>query len=224
MSVATINTVVSSPALRADLERRFFPKIARAAENACWNWIAKSRHMFGYGVIKGGKGLGTINSHVAAWALENGPVPTGACVLHTCDNPGCCNPAHLYIGSHADNMADVKRRKRGRLGQTHSPEVRRKIADARAKNPPVVSDEGRKAQSEALRKRWQSPEWRANFKALTSGERNPRFGKRPPEHQLEAVRIAARARRGYKHSEDTKQKIRAGQLAHQQRLRNERQV
>lgn len=53
-------------------------------------------------------------AHRVAWEESYGPIPDGALVLHTCDNPPCVNPAHLYLGSHSDNAKDRERRGRGR--------------------------------------------------------------------------------------------------------------
>jgi hypothetical protein len=47
-----------------------------------------------------------------AWEAVNGRVPDGLWVLHHCDNPPCVNPAHLYVGTHADNMRDMRERRR----------------------------------------------------------------------------------------------------------------
>jgi hypothetical protein len=50
-----------------------------------------------------------MGAHRAAWELTNGPIPADQQVLHRCDNPACCNPAHLKLGTHFDNMQDRKR-------------------------------------------------------------------------------------------------------------------
>lgn len=55
-------------------------------------------------------------AHVAAWEQVNGPVPAGLCVLHSCDNPPCCNPKHLFLGTRADNVADMIAKGRQRPG------------------------------------------------------------------------------------------------------------
>lgn len=65
-----------------------------------------------------------------AWKLFKGEIPTGAYILHTCDNCYCVNPAHLYLGDHAINMRDMNVRGRangghGALGLTHLEEARK---------------------------------------------------------------------------------------------------
>ena len=42
-----------------------------------------------------------------AWMLVNGPIPDGLLILHHCDNPPCCNPIHLFLGTQSDNMRDA---------------------------------------------------------------------------------------------------------------------
>lgn len=55
------------------------------------------------------------SAHRVAYELAVGPIPVGLLVRHTCDNPPCCNPAHLELGTNADNASD--RDTRGRLGE-----------------------------------------------------------------------------------------------------------
>ena len=62
-------------------------------------------------------------AHRIAWEFENGPVPDGMCVCHSCDNPPCCNPKHLFLGSHQDNTQDMM--KKGR----HNPRGPHKLTD-----------------------------------------------------------------------------------------------
>jgi hypothetical protein len=65
---------------------------------------------FGYGKIRIRKMKFV---HRVAWELANGPIPAGICVCHHCDVPSCINPDHLFLGTHADNMTDRDRKKRG---------------------------------------------------------------------------------------------------------------
>jgi len=101
------------------LRDRLWARVDKSKPNSCWPWTgAKTKQ--GYGCIgKGGKHGGTVLAHRAAFEDAKGPVPEGLHVLHTCDNPPCCNPAHLWAGNNADNVADciTKGRKRWRASQ-----------------------------------------------------------------------------------------------------------
>lgn len=80
--------------------------------DACWPWIGKSRHQFGYGQLWD-RDLGRAEeSHRVAWKLANGSIPKGRFVLHGCDNPPCCNPAHLYVGDQKQNVRESYERGR----------------------------------------------------------------------------------------------------------------
>lgn len=103
----------------------------RAEPGGCIAWT-KAKYAFGYGRInKGARGAGVASTHRVSWELANGPVPDGMYVLHRCDNPPCCNPEHLFLGTLSDNTQDMlsKGRARGHLrgGEAH-PSVR--LSDA----------------------------------------------------------------------------------------------
>lgn len=78
-------------------------------ESGCHEYTGR-RTDFGYGII--GIDGGVVKLHRWFYERANGPIPEGMCVLHSCDNPPCCNPAHLRIGTQQENMRDVKDRKR----------------------------------------------------------------------------------------------------------------
>ncbi len=79
--------------------------------DACWPWTG-ARRQHGYGVVKRrGK---RFTAHRVAYEQVHGPVAADLSVRHTCDNPPCCNPAHLIAGTHAENMAEMALRKRGK--------------------------------------------------------------------------------------------------------------
>lgn len=81
--------------------------------SGCWEWTGAIRKD-GYGQC------GRRGAHRAAYEHAYGPIPKGMFVCHSCDNPPCCNPAHLWIGSSHDNLVDcaLKGRARGQQ-QTH---------------------------------------------------------------------------------------------------------
>jgi hypothetical protein len=88
------------------LYRRWAAKVRVPADvEACWEWTA-SKNDHGYGRMTAGRGV-NLKAHRVAYELHNGPVPDDKCVLHECDNPPCCNPLHLFLGTKKDNTHDM---------------------------------------------------------------------------------------------------------------------
>lgn len=86
---------------------KFWPAVAIGGPDDCWEWT-KSRSAAGYGSVTFTvPKIGTRIASRAAWILTHGPIPKGMNVLHRCDNPPCCNPAHLFLGTQADNVRDM---------------------------------------------------------------------------------------------------------------------
>jgi hypothetical protein len=106
--------------------------------DTCWIWKGY-RHPFGYGNIRVG-GV-TKLTHRVSYELHTGPIPDGLHVLHRCDNPPCCNPDHLYVGTNDDNTRDRITRGRGATGSRchpYKPVFGEMRANSRLKESDVV--------------------------------------------------------------------------------------
>lgn len=98
-------------------------------DDGCWNWKGKL-HTNGYGVFWLQKGVYRL-AHRMAWLYTFGEIPDGLCVCHHCDNRCCVNPAHLFIGTHQDNMADMVRKGRHNPSPKVTPEIVRGMRKAK---------------------------------------------------------------------------------------------
>jgi HNH endonuclease len=105
------------------LAERFWSKVDKRGPDDCWLWIAHKLPT-GYGTMSMPHGQQNGRSNRLAWELAFGPIPDGLHALHNCpsgDNPSCCNPAHLWLGTHKQNMEDCanKGRWNGLRGEKH---------------------------------------------------------------------------------------------------------
>lgn len=92
-----------------DRKARFLSKIEIMPETGCWEWQAGKyrdyKGNYSYGQFWWGENK-SVKASRAAWMLLRGPIPEGGQILHKCNNPPCCNPDHLYVGDHDQNMRD----------------------------------------------------------------------------------------------------------------------
>jgi hypothetical protein len=101
---------------------RFWSKVERT--DGCWLWRGK-RKRSGYGVFSfRGK---RVRAHRMAWRLEHGSVPSDRLVCHRCDQPACVRPEHLFLGTSADNMRDM--RSKGRAPKHSTPKLTQERAE-----------------------------------------------------------------------------------------------
>lgn len=113
------------------MNERFTDKIEFIPFHTCWEWSA-GRNAQGYGLFWF-RGSMKRASRIS-WELHHGPIPDQLWVLHKCDNPGCVNPDHLFLGTRSDNMKDMHAKSRGFIKPHKSVEARtaaRRLANAK---------------------------------------------------------------------------------------------
>lgn len=93
-----------------DFPAIFWNKIDIKDDDSCWEWN-RHRDSLGYGQTRFHRKME--RTHRVAWTLLYGEIPKGILVLHKCDNPPCCNPHHLFLGTDKDNSEDREKKGRG---------------------------------------------------------------------------------------------------------------
>lgn len=89
---------------KEDPQKRFWFHVRKTP--TCWIWEGAKNGNFGHGIFRFDSGK-NILSHRFSWTIHNGPIPEGMNICHTCDNPPCVNPNHLWAGTTKDNVHDM---------------------------------------------------------------------------------------------------------------------
>ena len=107
------------------MNQRFWNKVEKRGSEECWEWKAY-KNTLGYGRLRSNKK--DYGAHRYSWLIHFGAIPPGLSVLHRCDNRGCVNPAHLFLGTQSDNMRDMVQKKRRIYQGSHN--ANSKLTDA----------------------------------------------------------------------------------------------
>lgn len=115
---------------KINTEDDFWNYVKIGEPSDCWIWQSTIT-VYGYGLFSLNKRLE--HAHRFAWEFINGSIPNGKHILHICDDPACCNPAHLYCGTPQDNANDRMNRTRHYFGDRHhwSKLTAKKVKDIR---------------------------------------------------------------------------------------------
>lgn len=106
---------------------RFWAKVDKSGgEDACWpytGYVTPEGYGWAYTGLPRGQQQ-THGAHRQAWINTYGAIPQEQLVCHHCDNPRCCNPEHLFLGEHADNMLDMFKKERSPMAKLTHAQVR----------------------------------------------------------------------------------------------------
>ena len=120
-------------------QKRFWAKVIKKGPNECWEWTSAKAYN-GYGLFQ--MPASQMRAHRISVVLSGVILDPNLCVCHTCDNPACVNPAHLFQGTHNDNMQDKVRKGRSYRPPPFVGPKKKRIRDRRKPNTPFSGNKG----------------------------------------------------------------------------------
>jgi len=109
------------------IQDHFWKKVNKQGVNQCWLWTAyRDRDGYGFFNVNGA----SRKAHRVSYVIHHGSLDPSLLVCHSCDNPGCVNPAHLWLGTHQDNTDDMVTKQRALHG-IRNPKAKLNDADVR---------------------------------------------------------------------------------------------
>lgn len=140
----------------------FWSRVARTDDDACWEWQGKRDRNYGVVTVYPNGKARSFRAHRVSYFLHHGSIPEGKLICHHCDNRACCNPSHLYAGSHSDNNHDTfnRGRKKGYLGTRFKGEdhPNRKHPERMARGSRCTQSKLTEAKVKELRERYANGE------------------------------------------------------------------
>lgn len=128
---------------------RVLAKVEIITETGCWIFMGAINDA-GYGLVGlGGRGSGNDRAHRITYRHFVGEIPSGMFVCHRCDVPACCNPAHLFIGTPAENHKDMIEKGRGSKPPRNSHDVGSNRYNAKLNDEIVKEARSRKSSGES---------------------------------------------------------------------------
>lgn len=133
--------------IKPSVFERLWKRVVVGPRDACWEWQG-SRTVFGHGRIgmtdlRDGKWRAEYTHRLAFIDSRSADIPAGMVIMHTCDNPPCCNPEHLRLGTQAENCQDRERKGRRQHAQSNralqfSDEQQRRIVELYTRGVPMA--------------------------------------------------------------------------------------
>lgn len=209
------------PTITKTIKIKFFERVIKN-KDSCWEWIGY-KDKDGYGLY-GFSGF-TIRTHRFSYLIHIGAIPIKLCVCHSCDNPGCVNPKHLWLGTNRDNVLDALQKGRpwGPIGCKRSVETKLKIS--KALKGRIISEEIKKKIAKGMMgKKNASGHLVTNARKLELSKAMVGNKFAVGHHHTEEVKLRiSKTLTGRIHSEETKKKVSDAKIEYWKNWRKNKQ-